>query len=506
MKIVTGYRGEPHITSAQDRAWHQGVFGTGSYVMNIGQKLRGEIVNANEIRIHDGAISHQGCIAVIAQGTYDTLDILNGEQGKKRIDLVVARYSVDSESGEEDLSLVVIEGTATAGEPSAPSFNSGDIQAGDSPVDMPIARLHINGISLESIESVATTIGTRIDTNNRINTINNNKVAKAGDTMTGQLNVVFSGHPWVKVERTGGASVQLDSASTTMNHGLWSNTLSKWLIHGNGTDVYVAGMKFTDADTACGSLGAVKKSGDTMTGMLENTNSVFRCSRGTSSVDLSSASTTANHGVYSNTQSRWLVHGDGTDVYVAGIKCTNAATLRSSISAVPTSRTVNGKALSADVTLAASDVGAAPTSHASSATTYGIGTTANYGHCKTVNGLTQASHANGLALSAYQGKVLNDKITELDTKTTFTDTDTGQISLGTVSAGASVSGTHTISTSALPATKKAIAIAAWWLSRDGFIPLQLEIVDGNKIKYKIQNTRSSAIDVSLSLHLLTVPR
>jgi len=53
--------------------------------------------------------------------------------------------------------------------------------------------------------------------------------------------------------------------------------------------------------------------------------------------------------------------------------------------------------------------GKAPNSHASSATTYGVGTTANYGHCKTINGLTQSSHVNGNALSAYQGKVLNDK-------------------------------------------------------------------------------------------------
>lgn len=51
-----------------------------------------------------------------------------------------------------------------------------------------------------------------------------------------------------------------------------------------------------------------------------------------------------------------------------------------------------------------------PTAHASSATTYGVGTTANYGHCKTINNLTSSAYANGEALSAYQGKILNDKI------------------------------------------------------------------------------------------------
>lgn len=55
----------------------------------------------------------------------------------------------------------------------------------------------------------------------------------------------------------------------------------------------------------------------------------------------------------------------------------------------------------------------APTSHSSEDTTYGIGTATKYGHCKTINALTQSSHADGTALSAYQGKVLNDKIGKL---------------------------------------------------------------------------------------------
>ena len=54
--------------------------------------------------------------------------------------------------------------------------------------------------------------------------------------------------------------------------------------------------------------------------------------------------------------------------------------------------------------------GKAPTSHASSSSTYGLGTTANYGHVKTINGLTQSSHSDGTALSAYQGYLLNNAI------------------------------------------------------------------------------------------------
>lgn len=49
-----------------------------------------------------------------------------------------------------------------------------------------------------------------------------------------------------------------------------------------------------------------------------------------------------------------------------------------------------------------------PTSHASSSTTYGVATNSNYGHTKVINNLTTSSNNNGEALSANQGKVLND--------------------------------------------------------------------------------------------------
>ncbi len=52
----------------------------------------------------------------------------------------------------------------------------------------------------------------------------------------------------------------------------------------------------------------------------------------------------------------------------------------------------------------------APNNHASSATTYGLGTQSNYGHNKLVNNLTTTSYQDGLALAAYQGKLLNDKV------------------------------------------------------------------------------------------------
>ena len=52
----------------------------------------------------------------------------------------------------------------------------------------------------------------------------------------------------------------------------------------------------------------------------------------------------------------------------------------------------------------------AQTNHSSSLTTYGAGTTTNYGHNKIANNLTTTEYRDGEVLSAYQGKVLNDLI------------------------------------------------------------------------------------------------
>lgn len=73
-----------------------------------------------------------------------------------------------------------------------------------------------------------------------------------------------------------------------------------------------------------------------------------------------------------------------------------------------------------------SDVeGKAPISHASTATTYGVGSSSNYGHVKVIDNLTQSSNLSGTALSAYQGKVLKDSLSDIEDKL-FADYDTNR--------------------------------------------------------------------------------
>ena len=154
MDIITGYLGEAHITAEQDRDINIGIVGDGSYVMPAGQRLAAEVSSNNEVRIRDGVIMHQGCAASIKKNTYDPVTIINGSQGMKRIDLIVARYERNVETGVETISLMALQGTPAEESPEVPEHTEGDIQSGDTVVDMPLYKVQIDGLNITGLEKV----------------------------------------------------------------------------------------------------------------------------------------------------------------------------------------------------------------------------------------------------------------------------------------------------------------------------------------------------------------
>lgn len=154
MEIITGYTGKPHVTSEQDRDVNIGVVGEGSYVLQTGMQLAAEVSSNNEIKIRDGVLMHQGCTASIKKNTYDSLIIINGSQGMKRIDLIVARYEKNQDNGIESLDLKVIQGAPAESTPTVPEYTEGDIQAGDYVADMPMYQVNIDGLNITEVKKV----------------------------------------------------------------------------------------------------------------------------------------------------------------------------------------------------------------------------------------------------------------------------------------------------------------------------------------------------------------
>ena len=191
MEIVTGYRGVAHITSQQDRWTNMGVIGEGSYVLTVGSGFASQIITNNEISISGGVLCHQGCVAVINSGTHDTVEIDNGDQGMKRIDLIVARYTIDANTGVEDVSLHVIKGTPAASNPSTPAHAEGLIENGDSPVDMPLYRVSIDGLSITDVTPVFKMLRSQYIADTAIDDIDEELYSELGGT-TGTYTPTFT--------------------------------------------------------------------------------------------------------------------------------------------------------------------------------------------------------------------------------------------------------------------------------------------------------------------------
>lgn len=160
MELVTGRKGSPHITSQQDRMLHQGVFGQGSYILNTGQNLKPQVQTSNEIRIRDGAIMAQGALGCVKVNTYDPVTIQNGSQGMKRIDLICWQYTYDAEQDVESAEWVVIQGTPAESDPQQPAYTGGDIQQGDSPVQVPVFAVELDGINVTGVTTLLQTAPT----------------------------------------------------------------------------------------------------------------------------------------------------------------------------------------------------------------------------------------------------------------------------------------------------------------------------------------------------------
>lgn len=152
MNIITGYKGEPHVTSQQLRDTNIGTFGGGAYILDVGSQMEATVVSANQVDIADGLLVAEGCTAEVARGTTESLAIDNGSQGMLRTDLIVARYTKVASTAVEAMALAVIKGTPAASNPATPAYNEGLIADGDTPVDFPLYRVNLNGISITSVE------------------------------------------------------------------------------------------------------------------------------------------------------------------------------------------------------------------------------------------------------------------------------------------------------------------------------------------------------------------
>ena len=112
ININTKPEAEPHVYAEDDAAIYQALFGNNG-VSTIGQACKATILSNNKVRIADGILCVGGHMARIPYGEYEDCEITNGQSGKKRNDIIVAKFETTGTGGkihEYPLYRVKIEG------------------------------------------------------------------------------------------------------------------------------------------------------------------------------------------------------------------------------------------------------------------------------------------------------------------------------------------------------------------------------------------------------------
>ena len=151
MEIVSGRVGRPHVTSQQFRQIIKGIVGDGSCILPSGENLEPELVSNNSLKIRSGMMCHHGNVSSVKIGTYDEVELTNGSQGMKRIDLVVNRYTRNEEDNTEKNEWIVIMGTPAESNPTVPEYTKGNLQEGDLVDDCPAFEVHFDGINITEV-------------------------------------------------------------------------------------------------------------------------------------------------------------------------------------------------------------------------------------------------------------------------------------------------------------------------------------------------------------------
>ena len=163
-----------HILAEDDAAIYAALIGD-DRVLDIGGKLAATVISNNKVRITDGVVVVGGHAAIIYKGDYEDMTIENGVSGKKRNDLIVARFIAGDDGGADSYSLVVVKGTAGTSA-TDPAIVQGNLYNGDKQRDYPLWRVKIEGLSITAVEQLYTVNTTNTDLSDSVSQLNENSV------------------------------------------------------------------------------------------------------------------------------------------------------------------------------------------------------------------------------------------------------------------------------------------------------------------------------------------
>ena len=169
MKIVTGYTGEKHITSADDQGFNAGIVGNGLYVLPIGSQFA-LTYSGTTVTIADGEGVLQG---VHFRAESESLTISKPSSGY-RCTVIYVRYT--KTSGVESVGLYTKDGSTATSESAVvvPTVTSGNIRNGATKAEAVLFRVYSSTIGIYKTEMAADVVSSLASLTSGVSALNSN--------------------------------------------------------------------------------------------------------------------------------------------------------------------------------------------------------------------------------------------------------------------------------------------------------------------------------------------
>lgn len=212
---------EAHIYAEDDASIYLSMFG-GDGVSTNGQSCKATVLSNNKVRIADGIICVGGHFARIPYGDYIDCEIENGQSGKNRNDIIVARFETTGTGGIDTYTCEVKKGTAgtTAADP---EIVQEDLYKAGKVRELPLYRVKIEGLSITAVEQLFTLRKTNEELEKELESLNSNKKVECfSKTVATDVDLLVDFSAEMKsIIKNGGKIVSaIPGTTTNSNNGL----------------------------------------------------------------------------------------------------------------------------------------------------------------------------------------------------------------------------------------------------------------------------------------------
>ncbi len=213
---------EAHIRAEDDASIYQSIFGEDG-VSTVGQACKATVLSNNKVRIADGVICVGGHFARIPYGDYIDCEIENGQSGKNRNDIIVARFETTGTGGIDTYTCEVKKDTA--GTVAAdPEITQDDLYKAGKVRELPLYRVKIEGLSIVEVEQLFTLRKTNEELEKELASLNSN------------IKILNS-------KNDNGHALKVFNASENLAYGCWDDGLYRYGgYYGNGAPSDWAGI------------------------------------------------------------------------------------------------------------------------------------------------------------------------------------------------------------------------------------------------------------------------